>query len=113
MKVVKWFSVLSVVVFLGIFPKQTYGQEMAKAPQGDEYDLELNDPKTIKELKNITEGEIEAVISGRSPVSIDNPRDPLSDEMRGVNNLKRGVKEETFRAPAILRPKSIILSQGI
>ncbi len=114
MKVVKWISVFCVVVVLGTFSEATYGQEsIAKAPHSDHYKTEYDDPRTIKELENITKGEIEGVITGRNPVSIDGPQDHLPEQLKGVNDLRRSPKENTFRAPAIPKPKSITLSQGI
>lgn len=114
MRAIKLLTILCLTLICGIYPQMTYGKDaVAKAPHEDNKAVELNDRKTIDELKKITKGEYEGLISGRKPVSIDAPRDIDADSLKGVYDRKRGIKERTFRAPAIPRPKSIVISEGI
>jgi len=114
MRAIKLLSIFCLTLIIGVYPQMTYGrQDVAKAPHVDSKVIELNDRKTIDELQKITKGEYEGVISGRNPVSIDAPRDMDADSLKGVYDRKRGIKERTFRAPAIPRPKSIAISEGI
>lgn len=114
MRISKVLCLFYLTVVMGIFPQFTYaGEEVAKAPHEDSKVIELNNGRTINELKKITKGEFEEYISGRSPVSIDTPRDINADSRKGINDMNRGIKKRSFRAPAIPRPDSITISEGI
>jgi len=97
----------------GVCQNSYAGEKMEKAPQEDNRIIELNDHQTIDELKKIINGEFEGHLSGRIPVSVETPKGIGADYGKVINDMNRGIKQRTFRAPAISRPQSITISQGI
>ncbi len=89
-----------------------YGEEIQKAPQTDSYTVQFNDPMTIQEIEKITKGELSSVVNGRNPVSIPLPNEE-QEKLREIYDSKRIPKDDTYRAPAIPRPQSLTISQGI
>ena len=76
--------------------------EIGKAPQSDAL--------TVKEVERITKGDLADIVKGRGPVSITIPNEKL-DKMREIFDSGRMPKDDTYRAPAIVMPKSRSISQ--
>ncbi|MAF77699.1 MAG: hypothetical protein CME60_06005 [Halobacteriovoraceae bacterium] len=111
MKVVKWFSLFMLMITVGVFPNVGYGQDgISKAPKDDSYQVELNDPQTVEHLQRITKGEFEEYMTGRSPLSVDIPKNEL-DRLREVFDSRRAPKDRPFRAPAIIERTSRSISE--